>query len=87
MQKANWLVVLLGFMTVMSGGSSADDRAKDSVPAPKGYVCYRASAPIRIDGRIDDDAWKAAPWTDRFVDIQGDAPAASVPDASQDALG
>jgi hypothetical protein len=41
-------------------------------PAPKGYVCYRASRPIEVDGRLDDDAWKAAPWTDTFVDIEGD---------------
>ena len=30
-------------------------------------------APIQIDGRLDDDAWKTAPWTDLFVDIEGDA--------------
>ena len=40
--------------------------------APRGYVCYRARAPIRIDGRLDEDAWKAVPWTDSFVDIEGD---------------
>ena len=26
-----------------------------------------------IDGRLDDDAWRDAPWTDPFVDIEGDA--------------
>jgi hypothetical protein len=41
--------------------------------APKGYVCYRSHGPIQIDGRLDDDAWKAAPWTDSFVDIEGNA--------------
>ncbi len=41
-------------------------------PAPKGYVCYRASKPIQLDGKLDDDAWKDAPWTDTFVDIEGD---------------
>jgi len=39
---------------------------------PKGYVCYRTSTPIRIDGRIDDPAWAAAPWSDDFVDIEDD---------------
>jgi hypothetical protein len=43
-----------------------------SFPAPKGYVCYRATTPIQIDGRLDEESWKAAPWTDAFVDIQGD---------------
>src|SRR5262249_51445227 len=40
---------------------------------PRGYVCYRATAPIVIDGKLDDDAWKAAPWTEDFVDIESDA--------------
>jgi hypothetical protein len=39
---------------------------------PKGYVCYRAAGPITIDGKLDDAAWKAAPWTDYFADIEGD---------------
>src|SRR5258708_384591 len=39
---------------------------------PKGYVCYRADKPIKIDGRLDKEAWNAAPWTDAFVDIEGD---------------
>ncbi|MBI2689634.1 MAG: carbohydrate-binding family 9-like protein [Acidobacteria bacterium] len=38
---------------------------------PNGYVCHRASKPIRIDGRIDAQ-WNNAPWTSLFVDIEGD---------------
>src|SRR5437762_795615 len=41
-------------------------------PHPKGYVCYRAPSPITIDGDLKDAAWEAAPWTDAFVDIEGD---------------
>ncbi len=39
---------------------------------PKGYVAYRPAEPITIDGKLDDKAWKAVPWTDAFVDIEGD---------------
>lgn len=39
---------------------------------PKGYVAYRAPEPLRIDGKLDDAAWQAAPWTDSFIDIEGD---------------
>lgn len=39
---------------------------------PKGYVCCRAAKPIVIDGKLDDDAWRDAPWSDDFVDIEGD---------------
>lgn len=40
---------------------------------PKRYDCYRASSPIRIDGKLDDRAWKAVAWTTDFVDIEGSA--------------
>ena len=39
---------------------------------PRGYVCYRAEKPIVIDGRIDDPSWRYAPWTEYFIDIEGD---------------
>jgi hypothetical protein len=42
-------------------------------PPPKGYVCGRAVKPVVIDGKLDDLAWKDAPWTDDFVDILGAA--------------
>src|SRR5262249_59280634 len=52
-----------------------DEASRAAVPPyrpPKGYVCYRAASPPRIDGRLDDAAWRDAPWTDDFVDIEGD---------------
>ena len=41
--------------------------------APKGYVCYRASGQMVIDGQLDKPAWADVPWTDDFVDIEGDS--------------
>ena len=41
--------------------------------APLGYVCSRTASPLKIDGRLDDAAWRDAPWTADFVDIEGDA--------------
>src|SRR5262245_48401017 len=41
-------------------------------PHPKVYVCYLAATPITIDGSLTDAAWEAAPWSDAFVDIEGD---------------
>jgi hypothetical protein len=38
---------------------------------PKHYACGRAAAPIEIDGHIDKPAWRDAPWSDWFLDIQG----------------
>jgi hypothetical protein len=39
---------------------------------PKQYECYRAPSTIKIDGHLDDAAWAKAPWTDFFVDIEGE---------------
>jgi len=41
------------------------------LPAPKSYLCHRAAVPILVDGRLDDSAWRRAPWTDLFLDIEG----------------
>jgi hypothetical protein len=38
---------------------------------PREYLCRRTPAPPRIDGRLDDPAWRAAAWTADFVDIEG----------------
>jgi hypothetical protein len=40
-------------------------------PLPERYTCLRAASPVRIDGRLDDAAWRNAPWTGVFVDIEG----------------
>ena len=50
---------------------SVEDWDKMRSIVPRGYVCMPATGPLRIDGRLDDPAWKHAAWTDRFVDIQG----------------
>src|SRR6516162_5386260 len=53
----------------------ADETKGPPPPAytpPKGYVCYRAKGKITIDGKLDEADWKAVPWTDDFVDIEGD---------------
>src|SRR5665647_3946557 len=39
---------------------------------PKNYVCYRADAPLSIDGFATESCWKKAEWTDDFADIEGD---------------
>ena len=38
---------------------------------PKSYVCYKAPVPLQIDGKMDEEGWQMAAWTDDFVDIEG----------------
>lgn len=39
---------------------------------PEQYMCYRSTAPLVIDGNLTEPSWKRAPWTQLFVDIEGD---------------
>jgi ketosteroid isomerase-like protein len=68
----------LAIVALVGGGriglaDSAEDWRRMRGITPKGYVCYQADTPPQMDGRLDDVAWQAVPWTDDFVDIEGDA--------------
>lgn len=40
---------------------------------PQKYVCFKTETPINIDGKSNEESWKAAPWTNYFIDITGDS--------------
>lgn len=40
--------------------------------APEKYIVYKTDDCIRLDGILNEDAWKKALWTHKFVDIEGD---------------
>jgi hypothetical protein len=61
------------FLLLTIQARSAPEPAALSYVPPKGYVCHRASGPVRIDGKLDEPSWQAVPWTDDFVDIEGNA--------------
>ena len=64
-------VLLFTVRPVEKAGPSLEVNAAVD-PAPRGYVCYRAKAPITIDGKLDDPGWADAPWSEPFRDIEGD---------------
>ncbi len=39
---------------------------------PRTYVAGQVSSPPLIDGQLDDEAWAGAPWTEEFIDIEGE---------------
>jgi hypothetical protein len=56
-----------------AAGQARPDVDFEAVPyAPKQAICYRTPARLSIDGKLDEPAWRAAPWSDRFIDIEGD---------------
>ncbi|MFZ5979958.1 MAG: carbohydrate-binding family 9-like protein [Candidatus Zixiibacteriota bacterium] len=38
---------------------------------PRRYICYRTDQPLKIDGKLSEQRWDSAPWTEEFVDIEG----------------
>ncbi|MFK8009985.1 MAG: carbohydrate-binding family 9-like protein [Saprospiraceae bacterium] len=45
---------------------------KHPIPfSPKEYVCFKNNATINIDGKANESDWQNAPWTESFVDIEG----------------
>jgi hypothetical protein len=64
------MVVSLAGLHIVA--SQVAQPAPADLPYPKGYVCYRTPTPLNIDGMLDENAWAKAPWTDDFVDIEGD---------------
>jgi len=48
-----------------------DPQGVPPMPDPKGYVCYRNSDRIAIDGNLSEASWQEVPWTDYFADIEG----------------
>lgn len=58
---------------IAAGAGQVAPSAPGTDADPRGYVCYRATSAIDVNGRLDDGAWRGAPWTDDFVDIEGEA--------------
>jgi hypothetical protein len=73
-----WLLIgagMLFFLSECKRTATTGDEKQLSFPPqpnPKGYVCYRTPSPINPDGVLDEQAWNSVPWTDNFVDIEGD---------------
>lgn len=70
---ALFVACLIGVVWIQTRDTS-ETRAADDKPFPahpRGYVCYRAPKPPVLDGKLDDDAWHSAPWSEDFGDIEG----------------
>ena len=63
----------MGLATLARGAAAETRRLEPTTGQPPlGYVCSRAPTPLVIDGRLSEPAWRDAPWTAAFVDIEGD---------------
>ena len=51
---------MLFIATAVQAADPAGDWTHMQSISPRGYVCGRASAPLVIDGKLDDADWQAA---------------------------
>ena len=66
-------LLLLVFNNSYAQGFWGNEFPEGKIPYnPRSYVCYTASLPIMLDGKITEEAWENIPWTDSFIDIEGD---------------
>ncbi len=73
-QYASWVLILVLSFVGCESQPGTVVKMKYEHPiayAPREYICYRAPTPPVIDGLIEA-AWKDAPWTEDFVDIEGE---------------
>src|SRR6185503_16302892 len=70
-----WLILLAAFANPSRGSAapSLADWARMKPISPRTYLAQYVKTPIQVDGRLADAAWQVAPWTEEFVDIEGDA--------------
>ena len=68
-----FVVLILGCVF----GCQAQDSMKlpsdivGEIVRPQTYVLHKTSTQMKIDGKGDETVWKAAPYTDYFIDIEG----------------
>ncbi len=64
-------LLLITLLPAMAQNSILEKYAR-KLTDPRHYVCYRTSTPIKIDGKLNEEAWKQAAETESFEDISGE---------------
>lgn len=69
--KTFGIITLFAFLPLLSSEAQTPDESPYWSIVPLSYCCVKASAPVAVDGRMDEADWQRAPWTSDFVDIEG----------------
>tara|TARA_B100001175_G_scaffold317088_1_gene332810 strand:- start:3017 stop:4120 length:1104 start_codon:yes stop_codon:yes gene_type:complete len=64
-----WIVILLNFSCE---NQVVNIDISGEVIKPKTYIIPHSDRPIEIDGKEEDPSWKKAPFTEDFIDIEGE---------------
>jgi hypothetical protein len=71
------LTVVIVVLTALMGGGAPGRQPTgvdlEALPfAPRRYIAYRAASAPKIDGQLGEPSWVAAPWSEPFIDIEGE---------------
>jgi len=75
-KRVQW--AFAGLAVAWSAGCSSTRTADEYIrlagtgALPRSYVCCATKSAPTIDGKLDDPVWQSAPWSEDFVDIEGD---------------
>ncbi|MGZ7046603.1 MAG: hypothetical protein ACXVJK_09770, partial [Candidatus Aminicenantales bacterium] len=65
----------LAVVGIIAGGLTLISDPQQNVPepripfSPERYVIQRSAGPIQVDGRLNEESWMKAGWTEVFGDI------------------
>lgn len=65
-------LALSGALALLAQSSSREPDFEALPYAPRHAIVYRTRMPLTVDGKLDEPAWRAAPASDTFIDIEGD---------------
>jgi hypothetical protein len=63
----------LALLSGCAGSRRSSTPPPETAEAPHYYFCQHVRFPLQIDGKIMEEGWERAQWTDLFVDIEGPA--------------
>lgn len=72
-KKALVLLLLAMGIQFNLAAQSAFNGLENLFTAPKSYTLFNAESSIKIDGHLNEKSWIDAPWTDYFIDIEGES--------------
>ena len=65
-------VLTLCAMAISAKAQPITEKYARFLTMPNHYVCYRATDPIKVDGKLNESSWKHAETSNAFVDISGE---------------
>ncbi len=72
MNKGFWTLLFACFLCDVKGQATiATPGLEHLFTEPRNYQAPHVAIPPTIDGQIDDEAWRNAPWSAPFTDIEG----------------